>query len=144
LKEDSIQNMNVWLIGVGRMGREYYKALKSLGVSVMAIGRGIENAKCFKQQTGALPEVGGLEAFLSKNPKIVSHAIVAANVESLATVVTQLLNYGVKNILVEKPASISFGEILMLSDLAQRHGANVLVAYNRRFFSSVQMAQELI
>ena len=39
----------VWLVGAGYMAREYYKALKDLGVELTVIGHGEKTARDFKQ-----------------------------------------------------------------------------------------------
>ena len=51
---------------------------------------------------------------------------------------------GVKNILIEKPAGLNKKEIEDCSKFAIECNANVFVAYNRRFYSSVIKAKELI
>jgi len=55
-----------------------------------------------------------------------------------------LLTYGVKRILVEKPAGLTLDEIQELSEAATQCNAEIYVAYNRRFFSAVTMAQKII
>jgi len=55
-----------------------------------------------------------------------------------------LLENGFKNILVEKPAGLDFQEIAKVAEESKRYYANVFVAYNRRFYGSVQKAQQII
>ena len=90
------------------------------------------------------PFVGGLEFFLEKKPKPCSHAIVAVGVEQLASITKQLLIYGIQNILVEKPSGLNKKEIESVSKLTKSKNANVLVAYNRRYYASTIKAKEII
>ena len=137
-------NKNIWLIGAGQMAVDYHKVLNDLDVPYMVVGRGELSAKLFFEKTGVEPFVGGLDVFLSEYPKHCSHAIVAVGVEILAETTKQLLKYGIKNILVEKPAGLNAKEIAQVTNETKKHGANVCVAYNRRFYASTQKAKEII
>lgn len=134
----------VWLIGVGAMGMEYAKVLKALDIEYVAIGRSETTAITFERSCQHTVIKGGLEKFLSTKPSFPSAAIVAVNVETLAEVTDQLLNYGVTKILLEKPGFGNPSEIDTTVELARRNNATVLLAYNRRFYSSVFKAEELI
>ena len=134
----------IWLIGSGYMGIEYAKVLNDLDVNFLTIGRGAESAQAFKEQTGKEVVTGGLEAFLATQPDLPSEAIVAVGIENLATTTTVLLNFGVKKILVEKPAIAYPEEIVELLNIAKQKEADVLLAYNRRFYASIQKAMEII
>ena len=137
-------NKNIWLIGAGQMAVDYHKVLNDLDVPYMVVGRGESSAKSFKIKTGIKPFVGGLKTFLSENPKKCTHAIVAVGVELLAETTKQLLKYGIKNILVEKPGGLNKEEIESVAKLTTEKDANVFVAYNRRFYASVLKAKEII
>jgi predicted dehydrogenase len=137
-------NKNILLIGAGQMAIDYHKVLNDLEVPFTVVGRGESSAKLYFEKTGVKPIVGGLKAFLLDNPKPCSHAIVAVGVEKLAQTTSQLLEYGIKNILVEKPAGLNKEEIESVSKLTKKNNANVYVAYNRRFYASVLKAKEII
>jgi len=137
-------NNKIWLIGAGPMAVDYYKVLNDLDVSFIVIGRGESSAKLFFEKTGIKSIVGGLNNFLSKNPKYCTHAIVAVGVEKLADTTKELLKYGIKNILVEKPAGLDKNEIKSVCKLAKEKNSNVFVAYNRRFYASTLKAKEII
>ena len=64
--------------------------------------------------------------------------------EALVQTTMDLLNYGIENILVEKPAVLNKEEIEKVAQLSKEKKANVFVAYNRRFYASVIEAQKLI
>jgi predicted dehydrogenase len=69
---------------------------------------------------------------------------VSVGVESLASTTTKLIEYGVKNILIEKPAGLNYDQVEQLAQKSVESSANVFVAYNRRFYASVQSAREII
>jgi predicted dehydrogenase len=96
------------------------------------------------QQTGVTPIVGGLASFLDTNTVEFTHAIVATSVDSLLENTICLLNKGIINILVEKPAALNTAELKANSSRIEPFMHQVFVAYNRRFYSSVQVARQLI
>ncbi len=134
----------LWLVGTGLMGIEYAKILNALDFPFLSIGRGETSAMQFESETGIKPITGGLDNFLLEKPDIADFAIVAVGVEALTESTLQLLNYGVKNILIEKPGVGYPSEIDLIIDLSRKRKSNVLIGYNRRFYSSVIKAQEII
>lgn len=135
---------HVWLIGASQMAVEYAKVLKDLGVEYIVIGRGEDSARSFKEKTGVDVIIGGLDKFLLQNPQPATHAIVSAGIEQLSLVTNSLLSYGVKNVLVEKPGALTYQEIVSIEQLVHEKKARVYIAYNRRFYSSVIKAKEII
>ena len=136
--------MNIWIIGAGTIAQEYGKVLNSIGYDYTVIGRGEQSALKYKELTGKEVITGGLEAFLATNPVVADKAIVATNLESLSQNTIQLVNYGVKDVLCEKPGFLYLEECEKVLKAAEANNANVYLAYNRRFFSSVLKAQEII
>lgn len=134
----------IWLIGTGLMGVEYAKILNSQEVQYIAIGRGEKSATTFEIETGHRAIRGGLAAFLATKPVVASHVIVAVGIEALTDTCIELLSYGVKNILQEKPGIGWISEINRLTDAVTKAEANVVLAYNRRFYSSVLAAEQII
>ena len=134
----------IWLIGAGGMAQDYIKVLNGLGQEVTVIGRAESSAKKCQDAMDCSVLVGGLTKFLKTSPKVTSHAIVAVGVEKLYDTTKELLEYGVKNILVEKPGAMNKKEFENLDKLSKEKDANVLIAYNRRFYASVLKAQEII
>ncbi len=137
-------NKNIWLIGAGGMAQDYIKVLQGLEKNFVVIGRGEKTAKKCTETTGCEVQIGGLEEYLLKKPEICSHAIVAVGVEKLYETTKELLNYGVTNILVEKPGALYNWQFKELKNLGKEKNANIIIAYNRRFYASVLKAQEII
>jgi len=136
--------MNVLIVGAGMMAEEYCKVIKALRYEPIVIGRGEENAAKLEKELQIPVLRGGIEKNISKVNDGVSHAIVAVNINQLAHITEILLNAGIKNILVEKPAGVDYQEIKTLTTLAKNKKSNVYVAYNRRFYASTQKALEII
>jgi predicted dehydrogenase len=134
----------IWLIGAGGMAQDYIKVSQGLGENFIVIGRGEDTAKKCQDITGCEVQLGGLSEYISRNPEKCSHAIIAVGVEKLYETTKQLLEYGIKNILVEKPGALYDWQFEELNNLSNEKASNVIIAYNRRFYASVLKAQEII
>lgn len=132
----------VWLIGSGGMAQDYARVLASLQQPFTVVGRGATRAASFRQAIGCDVLEGGVAAALASEP-VPTRAIVATGLETLADLSCQLIEAGVSELLVEKPAGLSRADVDAVVTHAQARGAKVFVAYNRRFHASVQMAREL-
>lgn len=135
--------MSLWLIGAGVMAQDYAKVLKSLGAGFSVIGRSAASAERFEAATGLPARQGGLSEALRTlgAPK---QAIVAVGVEQLANTAMELIRAGTRRLLVEKPGGLDTAEVSALVQAAAMHGADVWIAYNRRFYASTDMARRLI
>ncbi|XOV79194.1 MAG: Gfo/Idh/MocA family protein [Aestuariibacter sp.] len=141
---DNLTNTSVWLIGAGYMAVEYAKVLNALGVDYLVIGNSHSSAEKFEAETGKPVVTGGLSAWLATNPNVPDAVINAVSVPALFDTSMKLLDFGVTNILLEKPAATKLAQLKQMVERAQQHNASIYVAYNRRFYSSVQKALELI
>jgi predicted dehydrogenase len=137
-------NNNIWLIGTGYMAIEYAKVLNNLNCGFTVIGRGAENCAAFFEQTSVKPVPGGLEDFLKTKPGLPDAVVNAVGIEALTESTQQLIEYGVKNILLEKPGFGYPAELKGTLELANVNNATVLLAYNRRFYQSVIKAKQII
>lgn len=133
-----------WLVGAGVMALDYAKVLQGLKIPFEVIGRGEASARAFKEKTGVSVHQGGLTEFLKQGRSSVQSAIVAVSVDQLASTSRQLMEAGVRRLLVEKPAGLTFSEVRELEAEARKRGAEIYVAYNRRFYSSVRDARTMI
>jgi predicted dehydrogenase len=87
---------------------------------------------------------GGVAAFLLTQPEPCTHAIVSVGVEALMSTTQQLLDHGVRRILIEKPAGLNAAEVADIARRCTDTGAQVFVAYNRRYFASVLQLQQIV
>lgn len=137
-------NVSVLLVGAGYMGKEYGKVLKDLGIPFQVVCRSEASAKKYNEEIGVMPLYGGIDKVISELSDTPDSAIVAVNVESLASTVCNLIENGVKEVLVEKPAGINRAEIEKVSKVCCLYDAQVYVAYNRRFYASTEKALQII
>ncbi len=135
---------NVALIGAGPMAMAYADVLKDLKANIRVIGRGTSSAKSFKDKTGLDVRTGGLEDYLASGETLPSHAIVSTPVDALFPNTKALIEAGIQDILVEKPAGLDPEQTQELSNIASSNNANIYVAYNRRFYAGVMAAKALI
>lgn len=133
----------LWLIGAGPMGQAYAAVLQAQGVPFHVIGRSRASAEAFHQATGLPVHEGGLEVALATLPAP-AQAIVAVGVEQLAPTAQQLLAAGCKHLLLEKPGALTLSELQAVHSAAQAKRAQVCIAYNRRFYASLQKLRELV
>jgi predicted dehydrogenase len=137
-------NVEVLIVGAGTMAGEYCKVLNALGYTPTVIGRGEDSAKKFESERNISVVSGGVDKGISLLNHIPKYGIVAVNVEQLAHCTMVLLEHGVKNILVEKPAAMNRKELEQVTNLAIEKNANVYVAYNRHFYASTEKARQII
>lgn len=136
----------ILLVGAGYMAKEYAKVLLAQKKKFIVVGRGEESAKKFKEEIGIDVIKGGIENYINniKETEIPKCAIVAVRATQLNNTAALLINKGVKNLLLEKPGAMNSEEIKKLKEIADIKSARVVIAYNRRFYSSVLEAQKRI
>ncbi len=139
----NMEEGSLWLVGAGSMSVEYALVLEALEVNYTVVGRGDRSAMSFKEETGKHVRTGGLLSALESGVAPET-AIVAVGVDQLAQVADLLINAGTRYILLEKPGGINSNEIRKLRSRAEKNGAIVMIAYNRRFYASTLKALDLI
>lgn len=141
---DNLTSKKVVLFGVGKMGVEYYKVLQHLDVDLAIVGRTEIGVERFYSQTGSRAIPNGFSTWRKKCETDVEFAIVAVSVEELSETTINLMNIGVKKILLEKPAGLNAEEVKLVRDRAEETGTKIIIGYNRRFYASVLKAQNII
>jgi predicted dehydrogenase len=134
----------LWLIGTGSMARAYLAVLQHLQQPIQVIGRSTDSCSAFSKATGTKVQSGGIAHWLKTKPPMPSAVIVAVNITELFIVCQQLLQAGVKKILLEKPGALYQFQLDELEQLSVVKGATVVIAYNRRFFAAVQAAKHAV
>lgn len=135
--------MSIWLIGAGPMAEFHAAVLADLGRAFSVVARSAERAGPLAAKYGAEMIVGGLEAALAGGV-VPEHAIVVLPVDGLAAATRALIEAGVRSILVEKPGGLDGDDVEPVAIAAEARGAEVFVAYNRRFFAAVLEAERRI
>lgn len=134
----------ILIVGAGPMALEYAKVLKSMNAEMVVVGRSAKSASQFEMETDIPVITGGLDTWLKGNEKCPHKAIVCVTENLLGDVTRQLIQRGVKSILVEKPGGLNSQDIRHVAAVAEKHAASVYVGYNRRFYASTQKAREII
>ncbi len=141
---DNLTSKKGVLFGVGKMGVEYSKVLQHLGVDFSVVGRTGVGVERFYTQTGIRAIPNGFSTWVKKCKADVEFAIVAVSVEELSETAINLMDIGVRRILLEKPAGLNVEEIKLVRDKAEETGTRIIIGYNRRFYASVLKAKEMI
>tara|TARA_Y100000768_G_scaffold134859_1_gene100472 strand:+ start:1027 stop:1995 length:969 start_codon:yes stop_codon:yes gene_type:complete len=136
--------LNTLLIGTGPMAIDYHKVLKSINVNFCVVGRGVESCNKFYHETKTKPFSGGIKKYLLSEKNIPLNAIISVGIVELKDVAIELIRSGVKNILIEKPGGLNDEELNQISEIAKKYNSKIFIAYNRRFYSSVNKAIEII
>lgn len=137
-------NVKVLLVGCGNMGKEYMKVLSDMSVDTIVVGRSEKGAKEFEEVTGVTALAGGVEHVLTSLDSVPETAIIAVGTMVVKETILFLMKNGVKRILVEKPAGMNLKEVEEVGSVADEYGVQIHVAYNRRYYASVEKAREII
>lgn len=132
------------MLGAGPMAIAYTKVLKSLGVNFFVVGRSLEGVKKFYKQTGIKAFKNGVSGWLKQGNNSTECAIVAVSFECLADTAIELMDVGIRKILLEKPAGLTAQEIKAICKKSKETESQIVVGYNRRFYSSVLNAKKII
>ena len=133
----------ILLVGAGHMGREYAKVLDKHSIEFICVTRSKKNIQAFHNETGKTAICGGITKEIVREFKP-THMINAVNIDQLQNSTLKAIEYGVKNILIEKPGGLTRQELLSLSEKCQETSCNLYIAYNRRYFGSTIKAREFI
>ena len=138
-------NKEIWIVGAGPMAIEHARVAIHLGISPIIIGRGMVSAIEFEKKMSIPVFVGGLSKFLEeRKPSKNTHIIIATGSEVLMPNLLLFKDLEFNSILVEKPGAISIAELLSHEEELSKISKKIYVAYNRRYYPSVQKAIEYI
>lgn len=127
------------VIGVGKMGAAHLQALEALAPDSLTGWAPISYSRTVERNVGvAIVRRDQLEVTLAEVRP--THVVIASPVETLTPIAIKIMKAGVKHILIEKPAALDQHECSLLMNCATETGAEIYVAYNRRFYASVRGA----
>lgn len=138
-----MSNNRVLVVGTGPMAAAHAQALTQLGKSPEVVGRNRESAERFLRRFRVPVHTTDLGDYFQCGP-LPDHAIIAIPIVGLGAVATAVLEAGFKEVLIEKPGSLSSVELKRLQKVAEDLGANVSVAYNRRFLESTSFLLDML
>ena len=124
------------IVGAGKMGLAHAKVMSRMSdVAVLVWAPSKKRFSDFGSLGVDLKSSNLTDSLENFKP---SHVIIASPVETLCEVASRIMDFGVREILVEKPAVIDFHSGVKLQQKAKALKANVFIGYNRRFYSSFQ------
>jgi predicted dehydrogenase len=129
----------VGVIGAGSIVPFHIDALKAAGFAIDSIAarRGSGKAAELNERYQPNARVSSAEDVIARNPDAL---LIASDVSSLPTLLKQALG-GTSKILIEKPVAFSSEVVRALLGIRDE---DVLVGYNRRFYSSVEAATKFV
>lgn len=136
-------NLATLIVGTGPIAKAHLKALKALSQSVVVVGRSVDRAAAFSAETGTEALPGGIQSYFEHHPAP-KNAIVCVQPELLSSISVEVLEAGVQRVLVEKPGGLSLAELSHLEAVSLRNHQEVYIAYNRRFYDSVERCTQFI
>lgn len=128
------RRQRVLVLGVGAMAREYLRACQLLSVDAVFVGKSESGMNNFEQSTGILPK----RRIEDVEPKDFDGVIIAVNENALSEVLLTVLQRGFSRVLVEKPGGSSIDSFSVLAKEVHQYDAQIYVAYNRRFYATVE------
>ena len=141
ISETDFSDCTSTVVGYGSMGKQYVKALRTLGV-----GRIFVSSRSY----GPLQELWGIDGVgaiaggferLERRPQKDELGIVATSADSLIPAAEHMVSLGYRRLLIEKPVSLWSGEIEELAGRLEHQDIEVACAYNRVAYPSFLEAQ---
>ncbi len=132
---------SVLIIGAGFIANQYALVLSEMGITdVTIISKNQKTSSKICNQYGFKPLFGGYKNNLSNLPKM-DLVIVATPMSSLLPAAQLALENGQINILIEKPGSLHYQDLILLSE--KFPDANIRIAYNRLQYPNFHLLKEL-
>ena len=129
------------VIGYGGMGRQYVKALRTLGVQRLRVcSRSKAPLAELEGENGITVSAGGFER-LECQAQPDELGIIATPTLSLMAAAEHLVSLGFRRLLIEKPVSLRSGEIERLARESNKTGVEAVCAYNRVAYPSFHEAR---
>ena len=138
----NFQKKSVLLLGAGKMARQYAIALKKMNINDVTILSRTEEKALQLSNEFNFSYVSGDPSKLLKNINEKDLTIVATPIESLISMTKIAIENGQKNILVEKPGSVYFQDLLELNQF--KNNSRIRVAYNRLTYPNFYKLKNLI
>ena len=129
----------ICVIGGGRWGKNHIKTLHSMGNLAGIVEN---NATRLKELVSTYPEVKGYETLDEAMNDTFDGFIVATPAETHYPIGKKLLELG-KNVLIEKPMTLSSEHSKELVKIAEKTGARLMVGHILLFHPAIRKMKEL-
>lgn len=139
--QKNFNKKSVLIIGAGNIVNHYAFALSEMGIkNVTIISKNEKSSLKICNQYGFTPLFGGYENTLSNLPKM-DLVIIATPVPILLPAAQYALENNQTNILIEKPGSLYYKELISLSK--KFPNTNIKIAYNRLQYPNFHLLKKL-
>ncbi len=137
-----MKNIKLLLLGSGGMAADYTKVLKELKVDFQVLGNSVSGCQRFTQITGiqATPHLKDQIKHYSN----VDYVVNCVSSHKLYEINKLLIKHKFKYVLTEKPGAFGSQQVNELATKSDSMGVKMFVAYNRRFYASVDKLVDLI
>jgi len=136
------EDKSILLVGAGWMARQYAIALSKMKIKdVTIVSQSQEKAIQLGKEFNFQSMGGGIEKNISGLKKM-DLVIIATPVNFLLQAANLAIQAGQDNIMIEKPGSLYYKELISFSDKLQNQ--NVKVAYNRLYYTNFHKLKELV
>lgn len=133
---------SIILVGSGNIAKQYVDALNTLNIYDITVITNSEQSKTNFQKLYDLNVVtGGFEKNF-QNTQEVDLVIITTPISLLVNAAKSAIKNNQTNILIEKPGSLYYEELVSLNDLITTQ--NVRIAYNRLFYPSFHKLKTLV
>ena len=140
-----MKKMNCLIIGFGRMGERYFKALKKLGFHNIHIMDKSKNKLKIAREKYNLERKKTHDNFNScidlLKPNL---AIVSTTADFHKTYVIQLAKKKIKNIIVEKPMATSVNDCIKMIRICKKNKVRLAVNHQSRFSNEIKILKKYI
>lgn len=135
--------MKILIVGAGNIAREYVKICQAMKLTPVVVGNGNKKIEEINETYKIETYSGGIENF-TKDTSSFNYSVVATGTDKLSFVCRELVTRGIRNILLEKPGAMDLKDLIQLESWSAGKKTNILVAFNRRYFSSVLALKKIL
>ena len=133
---------SILIIGAGNMAREYIVALQKMNIEdITVIGKNKKNVEILESKFNVNGYYGGVKNNI-KNVEKKDLVIIATPISTLYDISKEVILSSQDNILIEKPVSFNYKEILELEKIGKKK--RIRVAFNRLVYPNIQKCSELV
>lgn len=138
-----LNKINIALVGSGNMAKEHARAFQSLQDTFIKVvySRNLNHAQKLASEIQSPNAIDQIEKL--RNIENINLIIVAVSIEATYEIIKKISNMRIP-ILVEKPLGLNLEECKLITKLTNSISGKVLVALNRRCYSSTLKAQKYL
>ena len=141
-----VNKEKILILGSGYMAKEYIKVISELQYEIVIISKSKRNFNYFKSNYDnvSLYSTSEISTYNKIRFSDFSFAINCVSIEKLFETTKEIIQLGVKKVLIEKPGTLSVSDLDKLIEIKNFKKANVYIALNRRFYASTIFLKNIL